>query len=63
MKKHDDTLRPGYLTPAELSAHWKITTMTLRRWRKEGKLSAHHIGRSIRFSLEEISRFEEESKV
>jgi hypothetical protein len=35
--------------------------MTLRRWRKAGKLKALHIGRQIRFSVSEIARFENEA--
>lgn len=51
-----------FLTPAELAARWKVTTMSLRRWRKAGKLGVHHIGRGIRFALEEVKKFEENAR-
>jgi len=53
---------PDWLySPAQLSHRWGITGMTLRRWRKAGKLKALHIGRQIRFSPAEIARFEAEA--
>lgn len=62
MKPHADTqTSPSFLTPAELASRWKVTPMTLRRWRKAGKLKASFIGRGVRFSLEEIARFEAEA--
>lgn len=53
---------PPFLTPAELAARWKITPMTLRRWRGMGRIKALHLGRGIRFSRSEIERIETESK-
>lgn len=61
MKTSDSPL-PFYLTPAELATRWKITTMTLRRWRKGGRLKASYIGRQIRFTMEEVLRFEREAE-
>lgn len=59
MKLHADTQTPpSFLTPAELAARWKVTPMTLRRWRKAGKLKASFLGRGVRFSSEEVARFE-----
>lgn len=55
-----DTLR--LFTPAQLSRRWDVTGMTLRRWRKAGKLKALHIGRQIRFAPAEIERFEREAQ-
>lgn len=57
---HSNT--PSFLTPAELATRWSVTSMTLRRWRKAGKLKAHHLGRGIRFAVAEIERFEAEAK-
>ena len=55
---------PAFLTPAELAARWKLTPMTLRRWRHAGKLKTHHLlGRGIRFSMAEIERIENEAIV
>lgn len=50
-----------FLTPDELAARWKITPMTLRRWRKAGKIKAHKMGKGVRFSVGEIGRFESEN--
>jgi|UniRef100_UPI0037844EDB excisionase family DNA binding protein len=61
--KHDDPKFDPLLTPKQLAKRWQVDPITIRRWRKSGKLSAHHIGRSVRFSPEEIARFEAESKV
>lgn len=60
--KHDDPKSDLFLTPAELSARWKITPMTLRRWRRSGTLKAHHLGRGIRFAMVDIERIEAESR-
>lgn len=64
MKPHPistENITTAFLTPAELSARWKVTTMTLRRWRRAGKLKTHHLGRGIRFSMAEIERIENEA--
>lgn len=50
-----------FLTTSELAARWKLTPMTLRRWRRDGKLKTHHLGRGIRFALSEIERIENEA--
>lgn len=60
--KHDNTPVHRLLTPADLAARWSITTMTLRRWRKAGRLKASYIGRGVRFSVAEIERFEREAE-
>lgn len=51
----------AFLTNAELAARWKLTPMTLRRWRHAGKLRTHHLGRGIRFAMAEIERIENEA--
>lgn len=53
---------PTFLTPAELASRWKITPMTLRRWRNSGKIRAHHLGRGIRFAMSDVIRIEEDSR-
>jgi len=50
-----------FLSPAELSQRWKVSGMTLRRWRADNKIRALHIGRQIRFAVSEIERFEAEA--
>lgn len=64
MKPHADTRTSSpFLTPAELATRWQVTTMTLRRWRKSGKLTTVHLGRGIRFALSDIERLEQDAKV
>ncbi len=53
---------PLFLTPAELATRWKITPMTLRRWRHAGKLKASFLGRGVRIPISEIERFEREAQ-
>jgi len=60
--KHRDIEPTKFLTTDELSSRWKVTPMTLRRWRKAGKLATHHLGRGIRFALTEIEKIEADSK-
>ncbi|WP_397382452.1 helix-turn-helix domain-containing protein [Prosthecobacter sp.] len=62
MNSHSDTKTVTFLTPSELAQRWKLTPMTLRRWRRSGKIQAHHLGRGIRFSLADIEKIEAESK-
>ena len=58
----DPDTAPPFSTPKQLSKRWDVSTMTLRRWRSQGLLKAHHIGRGIRFAKSEVERFESESK-
>lgn len=63
MQKHTDTQTlPDFLTSAELAARWKITQMTLRRWRHANTLKACYLGRCIRFARAEIERIEREAE-
>lgn len=55
------TAETTFLTPADLASRWKVTPMTLRRWRHAGKLQTHHFGRGIRFAMVEIERIEREA--
>ena len=56
------SLTPEYLTPNQLLQRWQVSLMTLRRWRKEGKLRALKIGFSVRIPLAEVIRIETEAK-
>ena len=53
----------AFYSPAQLAARWQVTGMTLRRWRKAGKIKASHIGRGVRFAVAEVERFESDSIV
>jgi excisionase family DNA binding protein len=52
-----------FLTPAELANRWKVTPITLRRWRKDGKLKVLNFGRGVRVAISEVERFEAEASV
>jgi excisionase family DNA binding protein len=46
-------------TAAELAQRWKVTTMTLRRWRSAGKLPVVRVGeRRVLFRLCDVQRIE-----
>jgi excisionase family DNA binding protein len=60
--KTPTTPQTSFLTPAELAARWKVTPITLRRWRKDGKLKASFLGRGVRFAMSEIERIEHEAQ-
>jgi excisionase family DNA binding protein len=63
MNNHADTpTQSPFLTPTELAARWQVSTMTLRRWRKEGKLKTIHLGRAVRFEISEVQRVEREAQ-
>jgi excisionase family DNA binding protein len=63
MSTAKDTNTPSpFLTPADLAARWKVTPMTLRRWRKAGKIKTSFLGRGVRFALSEVERFEREAQ-
>ena len=51
----------AFYSPAQLAARWQVTGMTLRRWRKAGKIKASYFGRGVRFAVAEVERFERES--
>ncbi len=62
MKTLSDKKPISFLTPAQLAQRWHVTQMTLRRWRKAGRIQVHHFGRLVRFSLAEVEKVEAESK-
>jgi excisionase family DNA binding protein len=63
MSTPKDTNPPSpFLTPADLATRWKVTQMTLRRWRKAGKIKVSILGRGVRFALSEVERVEREAQ-
>lgn len=62
MAVHPDT-PPKYLTPKQLAERWQVTPMTLRRWRRDGKIRVYQLGRGVRFSLTEVEQFEAQGRV
>ena len=63
-QKFTDSDKPtlAFLTPRQLARRWQVSTMTLRRWRKSGRLPVHFFGRGVRFALEDVQAIEAESK-
>jgi excisionase family DNA binding protein len=51
------TLKAFY-TIAELMARWGVSRMTIYREIKRGRLTRKHIGGTVRFSAEEVARYE-----
>ncbi|WP_397382528.1 helix-turn-helix domain-containing protein [Prosthecobacter sp.] len=62
MKPEPPSCTPELLTPAQLAARWSVTTVTLRRWRRLGRIQAIHLGRGVRFSLSDVERFETQAR-
>ncbi len=63
MSTPKDTNTPSpFLTPADLAARWKVTPMTLRRWRKAGIIKVSFLGRGVRFALSEVERVERDAQ-
>jgi hypothetical protein len=52
-----------YLTQIELSRRWRISTRTLEGWRyrQDNGPNFVRIGRSVRYPVDEIERFEREN--
>jgi excisionase family DNA binding protein len=49
---------PVFLTVPELAARWSVTDRTLRRLVGQGDLPVTRIGRSVRFRLSDVERYE-----
>lgn len=47
-----------FWTTKQLTVRWQIAEGTLRRWIREGRLSAVKVGRQLRFTQAEVDRFE-----
>lgn len=47
-----------FLTADELRNRWKVSGMTLWRFRKKGTLKAYKIGKGVRFSLADVQHIE-----
>lgn len=47
-----------YWTLKQLTARWQVSEGTVRRWLREGDLNAVKVGRQLRFTQQEVSRFE-----
>ena len=47
-----------FWTTKQLTVRWQIAEGTLRRWIREGRISAVKVGRQLRFTQAEVDRFE-----
>lgn len=52
-----------FLTTRQLAERWQVCSLTLRRWRKAGRLPTLFLGRGTRFALEDVERIESEARV
>ena len=52
-----------FLTKKELAKRWKVSTVTLDRWRRSGVLRTVYVGRMPRFRLTEIETMERQGEV
>lgn len=55
--------QPNFLTPKELAERWKCSVCKLQRLRAQDRGPAYfHEGRTIRYRMEDVQRFENERK-
>lgn len=47
-----------YWTIKQLCDRWQVSEGTVRRWLKVGDLSAVKVGRQLRFTQDEVTRYE-----
>lgn len=52
-----------FLTQKELAKRWGVTTATLRRWKQDGKLRCHYMGRQVRYKHADVIEFEKHARV
>jgi excisionase family DNA binding protein len=62
-KSTNQTNEPPFFTPKQLAERWNLCELTLRRWHREGRIRRLNLGRSVRFSREEVLRVEREAVV
>jgi excisionase family DNA binding protein len=59
MKEQHPQSTNATLSVDELAARWRVTPMTLRRWRKSGRLTAIQVGpRRLVFRVSDVEAFE-----
>jgi excisionase family DNA binding protein len=51
------------LTQKQLAKRWSVSVMTLNRWRRDGRLRYHFMGRQIRFRMADVLEFEADGRV
>jgi excisionase family DNA binding protein len=53
---------PRFFDTKELQARWKVGRTTIHREVKRGRLRSSLIGGSVRFSREEVARYEQQAR-
>lgn len=54
--------RQPYFTAREVAARMQVSERSVRRWIAEGRLRAHHFGRSVRVAWKDVQEFERQSR-
>jgi len=49
--------KQSFLTPQEVSGLLRVSTQTVRRWIKEGRLPAYKVGRAWRIKEDDLNRW------
>ncbi len=52
-----------YYTVAELAERYKVTHLTVRRWMYNGLIKAFKVGGILRFSGDEVERFDRANQI
>lgn len=47
-------------TTADVAATFRVSVQTVRRWRRDGHITGHLVGREIRYTTHELNRFTRE---
>lgn len=48
--------QPRWATEQEAAEHARISVSTLRRWRTQGLLIGHKVGRTVRYDLTDVDQ-------
>ncbi|MGV0795956.1 helix-turn-helix domain-containing protein [Mycolicibacterium elephantis] len=58
------SIRPEYLTIAQVAGHFGVHTLTVRRWISAGRLPAQRLGaRSIRIRTDDVEKFARDREI
>lgn len=48
--------QPRWATEQEAAKHARISASTIRRWRSQGLITGHKVGRTVRYDLSEVDQ-------
>lgn len=57
------TERPGLVTEHDVAARYHVTIHSVRRWRREGRITFLKIGKQVLFRPRDIDEFETDHEV